>query len=891
MCITDASKVVDSLQQEQIIAATQFETQLQALRSRNITLEEEVNALNTRIKTTEGEIMSKTSTAEQETILALRQELLEVIAELNQTKLHLQSSTDSSQLQSTNVDLLTKENQQLREQQVDKQQIHDKTLEKQQKEVALFAAEIEKLQQQLVDQIQQHQMSIEKQQNEETETNKELQDLVANLQNQLEQERTQQQLQLASSLEPVPLSANEAESQTMQQLELSTMQLRDSITIIGKLKTENEESKETIEQLQNEINELKSIVASSKVKVSFDEEVLRRESISPFVKSLMVTTGISTNKLSHTGSDDVTDDPGKRRQGVVGGNYLPKQEYETDEARKLSLLIPDGENLVIPEGFVLSPDNRAGGGGSEKSPSHFEAAPILDPETPMELKRDKFTPPLPVKMEQFSSGKFMFSAQSSSNSIGSTNSGGGTAKAIRLPPASGASIPPDFPKRFPQVVSSVVMMSKKSEDIDEPSAEIEEQLLQASTHGGEGGEIPEGDQKQNKIWEAHLSGWKTACANLRKKADHDYQELKACQLKLKSTKSMLRSALEGDFTDNSLGAKVLQHATKNRIQTFDDLTTFIAKADETKLHEHILTTTVSDLTIELKSQKHGESFGLWKQIEVLKDEKDFLTRKNKELEETAKEFMALKVEHRDLQHMMYETSQRLLRAKQEIAVLKRSKAVPLRAVITMEQLRSASPDHNMNAIVENAVTTGTLQFTQSTKSEIGLQVSGKIPEHPPGRLSPSLDTPAGVVAPTGSGAGGAAGGGAGGGGELPPMIAPLVRRPTERIASQPMITPEKSFRFEPISRHMSTLVDNEDGLEGIIMPNFGNGNPKFMQDLASAAKRKRMAEELRGVDSLKSMYRAGSSHSVEMLAFEKEKKSSGIKGYRRDGRRKSSLFK
>ena len=87
------------------------------------------------------------------------------------------------------------------------------------------------------------------------------------------------------------------------------------------------------------------------------------------------------------------------------------------------------------------------------------------------------------------------------------------------------------------------------------------------------------------------------------------------------------------------------------------------------------------------------------------------------------------------------------------------------------------------------------------------------------------------------------------------------------------------------------MVDNEEGLDGMMMTNFGGmSNPKFMQELAIAAKRKRMAEELRGVDSLKSMYKAGSSHSVEMSAFEKEEKEkrTAMKAFRKE-RRKSSV--
>ena len=876
MCITDASKVVDSLQQEQIIAASQFETQLQALRSRNLLLEEELSALNTRTKASDRQMATADAaaelsrTTEQDMILALRQELAENVAELNQMKLHVQTASDSLQVQLTNVDLLAKENRQLHEQQVDTQQIHDKTLEKQQLETATFVAEIEKLQQQLAAQTQQHQQNIDTQQTEATSNNNELQRQVADLQYQLEQERTQQQLQLATSLEPaLSTSVKEPESQTIRQLELAAIQLRDSLTIIGKLKTETEESKVTIEQLQNEIDQLKMDGGSGKVKVSFEEQ-LRRESLSPLVKSMLVASG------------NVPEDPaGKRKQAVTGASYLPKQGYEVDESiggesekmpRNLSLEVPDGGHLDIPEGFALSPDNRAGGGAS---PSHFDSttmASVMDPETPMELKKDKSALlPVTVKAEKLTSVKNMFTTQASNNSIGSANSaaGGGIAKAIRFPPASGTSTPPEFPKRSQVIVSSVMMQSKKSEEIEDPGVDSEAQLPESS---GEG-EFYDVDARKDKIWEAHLSGWRTACANLRKKADHDRQELKSCQLKLKSTKSMLRSAMEGDFTDSSLGAKVLQHATKNRLQTFEDMTAFINKADETTLNEQILTTTVSDLTMELKAQKHGESFGLWKQIEVLKEEREFLTRKNKELEEVSKEFMALKVEHRDLQHMMYETSQRLIRSKQEIAVLKRSKAVPLRAVITMEQLRSASPDHNMNAIVETAASNGTLHFTTSQKSEIGLLSSStKTDDHPTGRLSPS-DNAGGGAAPV----------------ELP-MVTPLGRKSTMKIPSQ-SYTSQKSFRFEPVSRNESTMVDNEEGLDGMMMTNFGGmSNPKFMQELAIAAKRKRMAEELRGVDSLKSMYKAGSSHSVEMSAFEKEEKEkrTAMKAFRKE-RRKSSV--
>ena len=524
-------------------------------------------------------------------------------------------------------------------------------------------------------------------------------------------------------------------------------------------------------------------------------------------------------------------------------------------ARKLSLQVPDSNHVGMPVGFILSPDHAAGGGATEITSSQTTAAfaVVMDPETPMALRKEKPTVvPPPVKIEKFTSVRNLFTTQASSTSFVSANSSGeGNVKGTRFPPASGAAPPLEGPnKRGRPIISSVMVNSVKSEDIDNPIDEIEEQS------SAEAMDLKEDDTKKDKIWEAHLSGWKTACANLRKKADHDRQELKSCQLKLKSTKAMLRSALDGDFTDISLGAKLLQYVTKNRLQSVEDLTAFIIKADETTLHEHILTATVADLNIELKAQKHGESFGLWKQIEVLKDEKADLITKVKELEEVSNEFTAMKVEYRDLQHLMYETSQKLVRAKQEIAVLKKSKAVPLRAVITMEQLRSTSPDQHMNTLIENSGV-----YQQSGKSE--LQLSTKNVDYASGRLSPS-DAAAGGGAPV----------------ELP-MVTPVSRRATLKT----------SFRRDSSSHNDFGLTEGEEGLERIMMPGFGgNSNPKFMQDLASAAKRKRMAEELRGIDSLKSIYTSGSSHSIEMIAFEKEKKS-GIKGGpRKDLRRRSSLF-
>ena len=313
---------------------------------------------------------------------------------------------------------------------------------------------------------------------------------------------------------------------------------------------------------------------------------------------------------------------------------------------------------------------------------------------------------------------------------------------------------------------------------------------------------------QSKITEAQISGWKNACETLRAKLNKEQTERKKLQASVKEFKAMLHQALDGDFTSASLANQIVQRVTQRRLQTEDELIQLLHEYDELKVCEKVLHARIADFKVLLSAQTHGESFGLRKQLDVVKGNLAANEKKIIDLLDVQAAYLALKLEHVELQALFYEQSRQLLASAQEVMVLKQSKSTTLRAVLQVGRLREKDP----------------------------VQDGGEARSDSP-KLSSSPEQAAG---------GGPSGGSESAGGSRGRF--PKIDDKSPRSSQEPE-------------------MDDDDPLKHLILvPGIGG---HYKKEIVAAAKHKRMLDERRSKDLLLTIY-AADSHSFELEAFSKK---------------------